>query len=136
MLESRILRLKETIKGTLGDLLGIEFTELTPTRVSGTMPVERRIMQPFGIVHGGASVAFAESLASIGGWLNLKFETDRAVGIEINANHLKSVSEGTLFGVATPIRIGKKIHVWNIEIKNEAGDLTCISRCTLAVLEA
>lgn len=134
MNDERLKRLFENRKGTLDETLGIEFTEITKEKVVGFMHVQRKVHQPFGILHGGASVVLAESLASIGAWYNLKDESKKAVGVEINANHLKSVKDGKLTGTATPIRIGGKLHVWNIEMRDDAGDLTCVSRCTLAII--
>ena len=98
------------------------------------MPVDKRTIQPYGLLHGGASVAFAESLGSFAGSLHINWEKEAVVGVEINANHLKSIRSGWVFGKATPIKIGKKIQVWNIDITNEKEDLICVSRLTLAVI--
>jgi len=114
--------------------IGIEILEANNEYVLGRMPVDKRTIQPYGLLHGGASVAFAESLGSLAGSLHVNWEKEAVVGIEINANHLKSVRSGYVFGKATPIKIGKKIHVWNIEITNENEDLICISRLTLAII--
>ena len=114
--------------------IGIEILEANNEYVLGRMPVDKRTIQPYGLLHGGASVAFAESLGSYAGSLHVNWEKEAVVGIEINANHLKSVRSGYVFGKATPIKIGKKIHVWNIEITNENEDLICISRLTLAII--
>jgi 1,4-dihydroxy-2-naphthoyl-CoA hydrolase len=114
--------------------IGIEILEANNEYVRGRMPVDKRTIQPYGLLHGGASVAFAESLGSYAGSLHVNWEKEAVVGIEINANHLKSVRSGYVFGKATPIKIGKKIHVWNIEITNENEDLICISRLTLAII--
>ena len=114
--------------------MGIEILEANNEYVRGRMPVDKRTIQPYGLLHGGASVAFAESLGSYAGSLHVNWEKEAVVGIEINANHLKSVRSGYVFGKATPIKIGKKIHVWNIEITNENEDLICISRLTLAII--
>ena len=97
------------------------------------MPVDYRTIQPFGLLHGGASVALAETLGSISGGMKV-YNNKTVVGIEINANHLKSVRDGWVYGKATPIRIGKKFQVWEIKITNEENDLVCISRLTLAVV--
>ena len=115
--------------------LGIEFTKVTKEELVATMPVDERTKQRFGILHGGASVVLAETAASVAGWVNVDPSKKAIVGLEINANHLKTVKSGLVTATATPIRIGKKIHVWSIEIKNEAGELNCISRCTLAVID-
>tara|TARA_B100001245_G_scaffold136767_1_gene101624 strand:- start:2213 stop:2650 length:438 start_codon:yes stop_codon:yes gene_type:complete len=114
--------------------IGIEILEANNEYVLGRMPVDKRTIQPYGLLHGGASVAFAESLGSLAGSLHVNWEKEAVVGIEINANHLKSVRSGYVFGKATPIKIGKKIHVWNIDITNENKDLICISRLTLAII--
>jgi 1,4-dihydroxy-2-naphthoyl-CoA hydrolase len=116
--------------------LGIEITEATRERVVATMPVEPRVHQPFGLLHGGASVALAETVASTGGWMQVDQEKERVVGIEINANHLRAKKDGLLTAVATPIHVGKRTQVWEVRITDEAGKLVCISRCTLAVVPA
>lgn len=131
-MKDKIEILNRQSPGTLGDLIGLKFTLLTKEEVRGELVVEKKHQQPFGRVHGGLNVTIAESLASVGGWLNVKEK--EVVGIEINANHLKGVSSGKLFGCAKPIRIGQKIQVWNVEIKNDDGELTCVSRITLAVI--
>lgn len=99
------------------------------------MPVDQRTKQPFGLLHGGASVALAESLASIGGWLNVDEKNFYVVGMEINANHISAQRDGWVIGSAKPLHIGKKSHVWEIKINSESSNkLACISRCTLAVV--
>ena len=119
----------------MGDTLGIELTSIKNDEIKATMPVDERTIQPFGILHGGASVVLAETLASIGGWLNLEGKEQTAVGVEINANHIRSVKKGgKVEGIATPIRRGRKIHVWEVAIYNPKKKLVCISRCTLAVV--
>ena len=120
---------------TMVGYIGIEILEANKDYVSGRMPVDERTIQPYGLLHGGASVAFAESLGSFAGSLHINWETEAVVGIEINANHLKSVRSGWVFGKATPVKIGKKIHVWNIDITNENEDVICVSRLTLAVIK-
>ena len=124
-----------TPKNTLLETLEITVTEAAPERVTATMPVTPRVHQPFGILHGGASVVLAETVASIGATVNLDMERQRAVGLEINANHLRSVRDGVLTAVATPIHRGRKTQVWGIEIRDEEEKLVCTSRCTLAVLD-
>lgn len=121
-------------RGTLPDVLGIEFVALSKQRLVATMAVERRVHQPFGLLHGGASVALAETLASIGAWLNINQATHHAVGLEINANHLRGVRSGLVTGVATPIHIGRSTHVWEIRISDENDKLVCVSRCTMAII--
>lgn len=119
--------------GTLMEALGIEMTEISPDRVVCTMPVDRRTRQPFGYLHGGASLALAETAASIGAAANIDPEKELAFGMEINANHLRSVSEGIVTAVAVPLHKGRTSMVWDIRITDEAGLLVCISRCTVAV---
>jgi 1,4-dihydroxy-2-naphthoyl-CoA hydrolase len=118
----------------LADTIGIEIVELSPTRVVATMPVDERTRQPFGILHGGASVALAETVASIGAVLNVDRDTSTAVGIEINANHLRSKSEGLVRATGTPVHIGRTTQVWEVRIVDEEERLVCLSRCTLAVV--
>ncbi|MEO7042639.1 MAG: hotdog fold thioesterase [Gemmatimonadaceae bacterium] len=118
----------------LQDTLGIRFTELTPQRVTATMPVDVRTRQPFGLLHGGASVALAETLASVGAISNLDRTRFVAVGVEINANHIRSKSDGVVRGTATPVHIGRSTHVWSIEIVDEEERIICVSRCTLAIV--
>ena len=119
----------------LPDALGIEIVELSGRRVVATMPVDQRTRQPFGILHGGASVALAETVASLGASAALEDEGQVAVGMEINANHLRPKADGIVRATATPIHIGAKTQVWGIEIVDEQGRLICVSRCTLAVVD-
>lgn len=118
---------------TLMDALGIQMVQLEPERVVATMPVDERTHQPYGILHGGASVALAETVASIGTALNIDPQKQIAVGLEINANHLRSKSEGIVTAVATPIFKGRTTMVWDIRIMDEQEKLLCISRCTVAI---
>ena len=122
-------------ENTMVEHLGIKITELGEDYIVGTMPVDNRTKQPFGILHGGASVALAETLASYGGYLTIDPEKNYVVGVEINANHLKMAKEGNVTGKCTPIKIGQSTQVWQTEIKNDNGELVCISRITLMVLE-
>lgn len=117
---------------TMGENLGIEFTEIGEGYVKAKMPVDHRTVQPFGILHGGASVALAETLGSVAAQVTAGFDRP-CVGVEINANHLKSVSSGFVHGTAKPIRIGKNIQVWNIEIRDDHDNLICVSRLTVLV---
>jgi 1,4-dihydroxy-2-naphthoyl-CoA hydrolase len=103
--------------------------------VSGRMPVDERTTQPYGLLHGGASVAFAESLGSLAGSFHVDWKKEAVVGIEINANHLKSIRSGWVYGKATPVRIGKRFQVWDINITNEDKEAVCVSRLTLAVVK-
>ena len=120
--------------GTLNGTLGIEITGFGDDWLEGTMPVDARNLQPFGLLHGGASVALAETLGSMGGWLTLPEGPTRTAGIEINANHVRAVRSGKVTGTARPLHLGRSTQVWEIRIVNEAGELTCISRITLAVV--
>ncbi len=114
--------------------LGIVFTEWTDSSISARMPVDERTRQPFGILHGGASVVLAETLGSVASLLVIDSAKHRAVGLEVNANHLRSVKDGFVTGVCTPLHIGGKTHVWDIKIYNEAGKVVCVSRLTVAVI--
>ena len=122
------------IKGTMVEHLGIEVTELGDDYVIGTMPVDNRTKQPFGILHGGASVALSETLASYGGFLTIDPDKYHVVGVEINANHLKMAKKGIVTGKCSPIKRGKSTQVWQTEITDEKNELICISRITLMVL--
>lgn len=120
----------------LGATLGMTFVHLGRDRVVARMPVGPRVHQPFGLLHGGASVALAESVASVGAWLNVDQERQAAVGLEINANHVRGMREGTVTATATPAHLGRTTHVWDVRITDEAGRLVCVSRCTVAVVPA
>ncbi|RXZ68759.1 hotdog fold thioesterase [Agromyces albus] len=114
--------------------LGIEMTDLGDDVLRGRMPVDHRTRQPGGVLHGGASVAFAETLASWGSSFTVDPALNYCVGMEINANHIRPVAEGWVYGEARPIARGRTTQVWEIRITDAAGKLVCISRCTLAVL--
>ncbi|WP_353721363.1 hotdog fold thioesterase [Dyadobacter sp. 676] len=117
--------------------IGIEFTEIGKDYVSARMPVDHRTHQPFGILHGGASVVLAETLGSIASFLCIpEGENKHAVGLEINANHLRPVKEGWVYGTVRPIHIGRTTHIWDIRITNEENKLVCISRLTVAIVNA
>lgn len=124
----------QNLKESLISNLGIEFKELKPELVIATMPVDKRTKQPFGLLHGGASVALAETLASAGSYLNIDRKKFSAVGMEINANHIRGVSDGHVVGKATPVHLGKISHVWDIKIYNQQEQLICTSRCTIAIV--
>ncbi|PHM45684.1 esterase YdiI [Xenorhabdus mauleonii] len=113
--------------------VGIEFTQIGDDFIEATMPVDERTKQPFGILHGGASVVLAETLGSFAGYLCSEGE-QKVVGVEINANHLKSVREGTVRGLCKPIHLGRSHQVWQIDIYNEQQQLCCTSRLTTAIL--
>ena len=133
--QKTLLKIQDSIQNTIISTIGIEIIDIGDDYVCGKMPVDERTVQIFGILHGGASVTLAESLGSIAGSMQIDLNTEMVVGVEINANHLKSVSEGWVKGKATPIRIGKKMQVWEIKIANEINELVCISRLTLAVVK-
>ena len=117
---------------TLMDSLGIEIIEAGDDWLKGRMPVDQRTKQPFGLLHGGASVALAETIASWAGTLSVGAD-QMCVGVEINANHLRPVTSGWVYAVATPESRGRTLQVWTVRISDEAGRLVCISRMTLAV---
>lgn len=130
-------KLTEIDKNAMGGHLGIEYLEIGEDFITARMPVDNRTHQPFGILHGGASVVLAESLGSIASVLTLDNpKTHRAVGLEINANHIRSVKSGWVYGKATPIHVGRTTQIWDIRITNEEGKLVCISRLTVAIVEA
>lgn len=117
------------------DHLGIQYTAIGDDFLEATMPVDHRTIQPYGLLHGGASVALAETLGSVSSSLTLDLEKQVCVGLEINANHLKAVREGKVRGIAKPVHLGKSTQVWEIKIYNEADQLCCISRITMAILD-
>ena len=118
----------------LAATIGIDLVELTPERVVGTMPVDDRTRQPFGILHGGASLVLAETIASLGGAMNVDLNHFTVVGLEINANHLRAKKDGVVTGTALPIHLGRSTQVWDVRIVDEQERPICISRCTLAVV--
>ena len=127
-------KINTMMKNTMVEHLGIIITDIDTEYIAGKMPVDGRTTQPFGLLHGGASVALAESLGSIAGNFAVDMDKQTVVGVEVNANHIKSVRRGWVFGEAKALRIGKRLQVWKIQIKNEHGDLVCDSRLTLAVV--
>jgi 1,4-dihydroxy-2-naphthoyl-CoA hydrolase len=119
----------------MNSTLGILFTEIGDGHIRGTMPVDERTVQPYGLLHGGASVALAETLGSTGAAMCVDAEKYQVVGQEINANHVRAVRSGLVTGTARPAHIGGRTHVWAIEIVNDLGQLVCISRITMAVIK-
>lgn len=120
----------------LGTLMGIEITEVGDNFLKGRMPVDERTRQPFGILHGGASCVLSETLGSVAAWMCINPETHASAGLEINANHIRSIREGAVIGMCRPMHTGRKTHVWQTEITEETtGKLVCISRLTVAILE-
>jgi 1,4-dihydroxy-2-naphthoyl-CoA hydrolase len=130
-----VVRLLSESKPTMAEALGMELVKLHPDEVVGTMPVDARTTQPVGLLHGGASVALAETLCSIGAWLHLDPSTQTAVGLEINANHVRAVREGIVIGRARPIHTGRQVQIWECRIETEDGKLVCTSRCTLMAIK-
>ena len=127
--------LNENRKGTLIENLGILFTEIGADFVRGTMPVNARTVQPYGLLHGGASVALAETLGSMGAAMCVDAEEYQVVGQEINANHVRAARGGLVTGTARAVHLGGRTHVWTIDIVNDAQKLVCISRITMAVIK-
>jgi uncharacterized protein (TIGR00369 family) len=121
-------------KGMAG-VLGIELLELSAQRVVATMPVDDRTRQPFGLLHGGASIALAETVASLGAAAGIDRTRFAAVGQEINGNHLRPKMDGVVKATAVPVHVGRSTQVWSIEIRDEQERLVCISRCTMAIVE-
>ena len=115
--------------------LGIEFVEVGEDYIAATMPVDERTRQPMGLLHGGASVLLAETLGSVASTLCIDFPRQQCVGLEINASHLRAVREGQVRGVARPMRLGRRVHVWDIRIADEQERLVCVARLTMAILE-
>ncbi|MGV3569524.1 MAG: hotdog fold thioesterase [Ramlibacter sp.] len=120
-------------KGTAPEHLGMEFLEVGDDFIRGRIPVDARTQQPYGVIHGGVNVVLAETLGSCGAVYCLP-PGQRAVGLDINANHLRGVSSGWVTGTARPVHIGRTTQVWHIDMHNDAGELTCVSRITMAVL--
>jgi len=127
-------RLNAANRNTLGETLGLKFTEVGDDFVRGTMPVDARTHQPYGLLHGGASVALAETLGSLAGMLTLDPAQEVVVGLDINANHVRGVKSGVVTGTARPLHLGRTTQVWEIRIEDERQKLVCISRLTLAVV--
>jgi 1,4-dihydroxy-2-naphthoyl-CoA hydrolase len=122
-------------RNTMAETIGIEFTAIGPDYLEAKMPVDRRTHQPFGLLHGGASVALAETLGSVAASCCVDMKRQFCVGLEINANHVRGVQAGYVKGNTKPLHIGKKTQVWEIRITNEKEELVCISRITMAVLD-
>ena len=122
-------------RSTMNEHLGIEWTEIGDDYLKAKMPVDHRTMQPFGLLHGGASCVLAETLGSFASYLIIDPEEYYCVGIEINANHIRSAKNGFVYGMCSPIHIGSSTHVWDIRITNEEGKLVCISRLTVAIMK-
>jgi len=127
--------LNELGKGNMAEHLDIRFTKIGEDYLEATMPVDHRTKQPYGLLHGGANMVLAETLGSVASNFCVDNDKQFCVGLEINANHLKSARSGRVTGNVKPLHIGKKTHVWEIKIFNENNELTCVSRITIAVLD-
>jgi 1,4-dihydroxy-2-naphthoyl-CoA hydrolase len=127
--------LKPLGKGTMSEHLGIEWLELGHNFIRAKMPVDHRTIQPYGLLHGGASCVLAETLGSVASHFIVDPSQFYCVGIEINANHIRSAKNGFVYGVCSPLHLGSSTHVWDIRITNEEGKLTCISRLTVAIIK-
>lgn len=132
--ETSVTELNSRFRHDLGSLLEIEFTEVGEDYLEARMPVTEKVHQPAGILHGGASVVLAETLGSVASGLLIDAERYMAVGLEINANHLRPVKQGFVRGVCRPVHIGGKTHVWDIRLFDDRGKMNCISRLTVAVI--
>ncbi|MFC5625085.1 hotdog fold thioesterase [Algoriphagus winogradskyi] len=128
-------QINQSGRNTMTEHLDILFTEVGDDYLCATMPVDERTKQPMGLLHGGANVVLAETLGSVAASLTLDLKKQICVGLEINANHLKGVKSGLVTGITKPIHIGKSTQVWEIKITNEQGQLCCISRITMAILD-
>jgi 1,4-dihydroxy-2-naphthoyl-CoA hydrolase len=125
----------KNFKGTVMELLGIEAREVTKEKIVLTMPVTSKTYQPMGSLHGGVSVVLAETAATMGAWMNIDQEKQAAVGLEINANHIRPKKNGILTATATPVNLGHTVSIWDIRITDEKENLVCTSRCTLAIVD-
>ncbi len=128
-------RINAMHKGNMLEHIGIVCTEVGEDYIVATMPVDHRTKQPYGLLHGGASVVLAETLGSIGAHCTIDSSKQYAVGLDINANHIRSAKSGIVTGISRPIHIGRKTQVWEIKIHDENQKLTCISRITMAIVE-
>ena len=133
--QTSVEQLHQFSRETLAETIGIRVTEIGPDYLRATMPVNPRVHQPMGVLHGGASVALAETLGSVAASLCIDPAKSRCVGLEINANHLRSVSDGFVYGVARPVHVGARSHVWEIRISDPQQRPVCISRITMFILD-
>lgn len=134
-IQDRVQKFLSITDPHMGSTLNIEFTSFKTEEVRATMPVDKNTIQPFGLLHGGASVALAETLASVGAWLNITEARKTAVGVEINANHIRPVPKGNqVTGVASPLHKGRQLQVWETKIYTASEKLVSVSRCTLAIV--
>ncbi len=131
------LQLKDILdlgKGTMGEYIGIEWVEVGPDYLKARMPVDHRTNQPYGLLHGGASVTLAETIGSIASAMVVDHQKFYCVGLEINANHIRGIKEGYVIGTGTALHLGKSTHVWDIKLKDESEKLICVSRLTVAII--
>ena len=133
--QTSVEQIREFSRETLADTIGIRVTEIGPDFLRATMPVNPRVHQPMGVLHGGASVALAETVGSVAATLCVDREKYVCLGQEINANHLRPISSGIVTATARPFHIGRRSHVWSIEIRDEKERLVCVSRLTMAVVD-
>ena len=134
-LEIELNELNRQSENTLAQHLDIKFTEINDTELKATMPVNNTTHQPYGLLHGGASAALAETVGSVASWLSIDRTKQVCVGIEINCNHIRAVKEGIVTATATALHLGATTHVWDIKITNEKDKLVCVSRLTVAILK-
>jgi 1,4-dihydroxy-2-naphthoyl-CoA hydrolase len=128
-------KLKNLAPGTMAEYVGIEWTEIGEDHLKAKMPVDHRTIQPYGLLHGGASCVLAETVGSVASALVIDHSKFYCVGLEINANHVRGVKEGFVTGTASPLHLGNTTHVWDIKIKDDDGKLICVSRLTVAILK-
>lgn len=133
--ELSIAQLEQPGKDTMAQFLGIEWTEVGDNFIKAKMPVDNRTKQPYGLLHGGASCVLAETIGSIASAMVIDQNRFQCVGLEINANHVHSATQGYVTGVAMPLHLGKSTHVWDIRIYNENEKMVCVSRLTVAIIE-
>ena len=122
-------------KGTMGEYIGIEWVEIGDNFIKASMPVDHRTIQPYGLLHGGASCVLAETIGSVASAMVIDHSRYQCVGLEINANHIYSATEGKVTGVASPLHLGKSTHVWDIRIYNDNDKMVCVGRLTVAIIE-
>ncbi|MGQ0737806.1 MAG: hotdog fold thioesterase [Bacteroidota bacterium] len=133
--ELTVSMLGQTGRGTMGEHIGIEWTEVGDDYLKARMPVDHRTKQPYGLLHGGASCTLAETIGSVASAMVIDQARFQCVGLEINANHVHSATDGYVTGIATPLHLGKSTHVWDIKIYNENDKLVCVCRLTVAIIE-
>ncbi len=132
--ELTIEQLEPIGKGTMGEYLGIRWTEIGDNYIKATMPVDERTRQPYGLLHGGASCVLSETVGSIGSAMVIDHSKFICVGLEINANHVRSAREGHVTGIATALHLGANTHVWDVKIYDDLQKLVCVSRLTVAII--